>query len=239
MNKLLVCLASFGLMLAAGLTAHAGDTPPETCGSMSSSLPEDVMVLAQRDGSLSVQSLGDWSFFSERDGKWDVTKVIQITCTCTSGSGGCNPGYFGGNVGCVMTSCTSCSADGLKFVPFDTKHTGVTVASEQEQANLKPFDSRLFDVPRVVEELDRFMADHGALKADPANTEVRYIPINVYGYLAAVAVPSASKAGTSALAKVKISCECQIGDECKHDSKFGVHWCDATECSRCKLTAED
>ncbi|HZI12945.1 MAG TPA: hypothetical protein VE153_21365 [Myxococcus sp.] len=32
-----------------------------------------------------------------------------ITCTCNSGGGGCSPAKIGGNVGCVMSSCSNCS----------------------------------------------------------------------------------------------------------------------------------
>ncbi|MFY2564001.1 hypothetical protein ACN469_40805 [Corallococcus terminator] len=32
-----------------------------------------------------------------------------VTCTCTSGKGGCSPSKVGDDVACVMTTCTSCT----------------------------------------------------------------------------------------------------------------------------------
>jgi hypothetical protein len=47
-----------------------------------------------------------------RSGSSDAELIQEeggITCTCNSGSGGCSPAKLGGNVGCVMSTCSNCS----------------------------------------------------------------------------------------------------------------------------------
>ena len=35
--------------------------------------------------------------------------------------------------------------------------------------------------------------------------------------------------------KARVTCKCETAGSCKHESEWGVHWCDATACSSCSM----
>ncbi len=236
-NRLFLCLVGFVVALGICPASQAEDQA-SACGAVGTSLPEDVIIRAERDGSMSIEAIGEWSFFVEKDGKWENTPQVNVTCTCQDKMGGCNPTYHQGSVGCMMTECGSCVRGGA-FVPFNTRYQGVTFATDQEIRELPSFTPKFFDVPQVAKEMAQFLKENGGLQSEnTADIEVRHVPVNVYGYIASITVPATAREASLPIARVNVRCSCNSGGGCTHGSRFGYHWCDASNCQSCTLTAE-
>lgn len=227
-------------------------TEPAVCARIGSGLPTDALTLANADGSLSVSLPEGWKMWIHERGIWrSGTKAAKITCTCDSGNGGCSPGTFGGEVACVMTSCKTCSRSGVSaFIPFRAEHEGIAFASRKDVDTLPSANKALMSIPDVVAAVEAFKRSLGIA---PGARAERLVMIRVFGHLAALEMPDSARipstgsqvgdgamqllaANLVTLQAAKISCKCETSGRCPHESSWGVHWCDASNCKSCTMS---
>lgn len=169
-----------------------------------------------------------------------------VTCTCTSGSGGCSPVHSGGDYGCLMSTCESCDksnsikgvdAEIKDFVIMNPDGSGfVTAFSHLDGKRLLP--PAFLDAPEVV----RFLEDLDELIPPTSpNAAHKVVFINAYGYVLPVEVPSdiddtsvAFHVGGSGDSDLTCSCNSPSGD-CPRRKKFTVTYCDAENCQSCTM----
>ncbi|MEZ5464964.1 MAG: hypothetical protein R3F22_07060 [Lysobacteraceae bacterium] len=244
MRKVCFVSALASLLFLVAFTATAGQSADigAQCGARSGKLPPGAVIQAADDGSMTVDAVGDWEFFAEHEGTWSREKRIKVTCTCESGGGGCNPTYIQGSVMCVMSTCSTCTSSGARFVAFDGTNDSISFATSDDIKKLRPANNLLLSVPEVSAALDQFKIDNGAVSDAKGKADsYRYVPINVYGHLAALVVPADSKAALlpNAKRKANITCGCESGGGgCSKESSWGVTWCEAGGCSSCSMTVD-
>ena len=78
------------------------------------------------------------------------------------------------------------------------------------------------------------------------------VMVKIFGHIAAIEANSDIDLGKSTgispiaamglamsepvfVAKARVTCTCETTGSCKHESEWGVHWCDATTCSSCSM----
>lgn len=224
-----------------------------TCQKIGSGLPTDTAVIQNKDGSMDIGVPEGWSMLVNDGGKWQSTTIAAIKCRCESEAGGCNPFYLpDGTAGCAMTTCHTCSMGRAKaFFPYRIEHAGIAFASREDVTTLPSFSGKMLESPAVIAEINKFKRAFGiplGVWGDQA------VMVRIYGHIAAIEVPSGaklqptgSKAGDMAMAMAvskaivvptiaAISCKCESAGSCPHESRFGVHWCDATACQACTMS---
>lgn len=244
------CLFLFLVLLG---SSPAFSQKQMTCQKIGVGLPTDTAVIQNKDGSMDVSVPEGWSMLINDNGTWNTTTIAPIKCTCQSEGGGCNPFYLpDGTAGCAMTTCHLCGmAKTRALFPYRIEHAGITFASREDINTLPSFDGRMLDSPLVMKEINDFKRQLGIGPNDRGDQAVM---VRIYGHIAAIEVPVSAKlqtvgsqVGDMAMAIAvsraimvptvsAISCKCESQGVCTHESRFTVHWCDATACKSCTMT---
>ena len=225
---------------------------PKMCGTATGpSLPAGTKSSLNPDGSLSIRAPSDWYFFTNNDGKWEISPSAVLRCRCETGSGGCHPTLLpNGQTFCAMDTCQTCSRGGaLKIYPVNQNLEGVRFATKREISELPRADSALLSVPDVLKDLIAFKESIG-IPPNARGTKVVFL--NLYGYVAPMEWPDGAELKMSGSSTQNIAlglmassivsapaaavkCRCESGGSCVLESNYGVKVCRATTCATCSM----
>jgi len=221
--------APFDFDLPAGTQIHTEGT------TLKFSLPNGYYILA-------IESNGDYVRANEGG----------VTCSCTSGSGGCSPVKKGNEYGCLMTSCGECKQTKLmrKANGQYAEVTDFIVVNENGSDFVNTFEQiigkRLLpgrfigseEVRSFINELQR-----NALPSSSNNTKT--ILVLHLGYVIPVTIPDdidntsvsfvSGSPGFPDDPNAGPRCDCEQGSSCPLRKQLMVVYCDADNCKVCSM----
>lgn len=169
----------------------------------------------------------------------------SVTCKCTEVSG-CNPIKSGSDLGCLMTEgCKTCEKSGaistidmdFEYIAIFTDEYRMDVTNYDqlhEQYVLPPVFLNYDPIKNQIEELNKLV------NADEHRSEnTKIIFLNSHGYILPFEIPSNAD-NTSiysrGLGTLGTTCGCNVQGNCPKNKKWGVIWCDASNCTDCTLS---
>jgi len=179
----------------------------------------------------------------------------SVTCTCNSGSGGCNPDESGN---CYMTSCDNCSKTTSGVAIRTDGSVKIMESAGEVKENLPSTSKALFDIKMFQESFKTFEKEYGeelifdddycpeSKKTGVCNAKKghAFVAVDVYG--STTYIPAKLKTlqrsrhrnlrigGSFALAS--LSCSCNSDGSCPMDSTWGHKYCDAGSCQSCTMS---
>lgn len=219
-------------------------------------IPEGTNTWIEKDGSMGYQLPAGWSLVEEDEaGNLRLAAISggKVTCTCTEGSGGCSPVSDGSSIGCLMSTCKTCSRSATRSFAVHLADA-VRFSKADEWGTLPLATPSMFEVSELAKPLDEFLslvaADAGVSKdsllagapksadgsdfAPPAGFVM--IPINAFGRLVLVSVPEGYAMARVNTSAASASCKCNAGSGCKYWSKWGYSGCEAGSCTSCTMS---
>lgn len=184
------------------------------------------------DGYLAYGFSGNNSFTSFNKG--------SVTCSCSSGSGGCSPGKIGDTVACVMTTCSSCTKSGSSYfesnqfreVAIFNMNEPIAFFSNVTELNGKiMLPPQYYDLDIIKDRLIEL--EENLLPAETSETKI--VPISLYGYVVLIEVAMNVDTTSPYMMASSVKCGCNSGGSCPKDSKLIAVWCDASNCKSCTM----
>jgi len=242
-----------GVCVAGSLDDEASS---RTCGAVNRGFPEGSLVEVIDASSLAVSVPDNWRIFVQQEGQdWRIDQKATVRCSCEAGRG-CSPMYRDGTTACVMSdSCTTCTRGGSKrAIPFLVSESGIVPATQKEIRELPAFEPAMLEIPEIKAAIAEWHQAFGNDSVTGKSRSGERVAVRVYGHIAAlewdrsvdiskhgavdpmVAI-GLSMMGDAIISKApKITCACEAGGtSCKHESEWGVHWCDASACGTCVM----
>ena len=224
------------------------------CGSANDGFPKSSLVQVVDGSTIDIRLPDDWRVFIKGDNDhWRIDQKARVTCTCESGAGGCSPVLVNGSAGCQMTTCNSCNKSGARVaLPFRVDDEGIQLATSEDLKTLPRFNAQMLEVPDVRAAISGWHRAFGNDAKTGVSAGNDMVMVKIFGHIAAIESRSDVDLGKSAeirpmaamglamsepifVDKARVTCKCETAGSCKHESEWGVHWCDATACSSCSM----
>jgi len=167
-----------------------------------------------------------------------------VTCTCNVETGGYSPVLSGGEYGCLMSSCSSCTKSSTNIATGETM-ARVAIFNPEGSGFVSGFedlegktllDPAFLDAPEIVKFLEELQANF----IESTSRTKKVVFINVYGHIVPIEIPSdidnTSIAFRANVGDGGVSCECVSAGSCPKKSKLIVTYCDAANCQSCSMT---
>ncbi len=207
---------------------------------------------------------------------WNRTKdglflpLEEGTVECACAGGGCDPVVAGSDIVCAIrpackSGCCQRTVKSLMAAVVVTEaEGGIRRVHNRELKTLPNATAELLQVPEIAAAFEEFVAQAHQGRVIPgvdfkgnrieAPAGYKFLPVNIYGYLASVLVPKDSaKCAVEAFAEsedeyvddcgegeAKVTCKCNEGTGCTYKSeKFGqLVYCESGTCSRCQMSVQ-
>lgn len=173
-----------------------------------------------------------------------------VTCSCEKEEGGCSPAQYGGQYGCVMTSCSKCTKKEIKVEGGGGNLTDFIIVHPEDnrfidrwedlkgQYILPPAFLEAEEFSSILKEVESDMYSTYPEASSATATKVIFIKIN--GYIVPLEIDaeidnvslSFMLDGSPGAA----SCACLSSGDCPRKNKAIAVWCDASACQSCALT---
>lgn len=248
----------FGLVawvLPVVVLADSNSQAGRACGSVEGVFPHDSIVLVNSSGGMDIVLPDNWSaFVKDENAQWHLQKKASVSCSCGSGGDGCSPALIGGSASCVMSTCDACSKSGaMSVVSFDLDDEGIQLASAEEIRTLPRFRAEMLMIPQVRDAISAWHRVFGNDEKTGDSPGDDVVMVKIFGHVAAINVnqvnDSALKSygeGVAAFGlatsdsirvskKASVTCHCDEGTGCVHESQWGVHFCGAGSCNTCTM----
>lgn len=224
-------------------SSTAAPKTESSCGSCSAVwTPRNTTVKQVSAGNIHILNSNQYRYIGVSLNGQIVTGLsgVSMSCTCTAGSGGCNPVKSGDNYGCVLgTNCTACSGSkggiiagtapgefqtvALKSGGFISRNIEVHFATKSELLEQAYFFPAMTGIPEINEAVRNFKVQYGG------KDSVRTL-VSVAGRIAILQVDrKMAELSHASVLSAKASCSCTDGT-CVAATYWGSDYCDAKDC---------
>jgi hypothetical protein len=202
-------------------------------------LPPGAEVTLNADASLTITPPPGFIHVGEDLNSLIFLPQIAVICTCHEPQNTMCSAFFDGDFyGCKTRSCTDCSLSLRTSGGFINLVAGVQLATADDVGQLPPAFDAMFDVPAVQGALSIFRAEMPASVAGGSGKDMVYLPVNVFGRLAALALPpGATNSLQSPMVGSSVRCKCEGDAEaaCTVKTRDGLAYCGGDGCDLCTL----
>lgn len=204
--------------------------------------PEGTKIVEKENEVLFELPEGYIAYGINDDNRFTALTNGTLTCTCSSGSGGCSPAKSGNIYACAMTSCNTCNRSVSSSASASLFRDLVILNVDEPVGFFKNADELNGEILLPAEFFKLDLIDSVLLviynNLDSAETtETRIYPISIYGYVFLLEVAANLDDSSPHLAPSSVSCACNTNGTCTRHRNVIATYCDSSSCKSCTLTA--